>query len=111
MAYLVLRLPYRAYLLSNVEAILLKKYIMKVLRIVIPVLLLLVLLCLPDIANAQCPMCRMTAESNLANGGNEGQGLNNGILYMLLTPYVLIGVIAFVWRRNRKSEKELELEA
>ena len=53
---------------------------------------------------AQCPMCRATAESNLANGGTEGRGLNNGIMYMLGMPYVLIGTIAFIWWRNRKEE-------
>ncbi len=25
---------------------------------------------------AQCPMCRMSAESNLKNGGTTGRGLN-----------------------------------
>lgn len=57
---------------------------------------------------AQCPMCRATAESNLANGGTEGKGLNNGILYMLGMPYILIGTIAFLWWKNRKNDDELE---
>ncbi len=59
---------------------------------------------------AQCPMCRMTAESNLANGGVDGQGLNNGILFLLATPYFIIGIIAYSWWRNRKSDEELEIE-
>ena len=58
---------------------------------------------------AQCPMCRATAETNLANGGTEGRGLNDGILYMLGMPYILIGTIAFLWWRNRQGE-ELEKE-
>ena len=57
---------------------------------------------------AQCPMCRMSAESNLQNGGTAGKGLNNGILYMLATPYLLIGGIAYVWWRNRRKEEEEE---
>jgi len=61
-------------------------------------------------AVAQCPMCRMSAESNLKNGGTDGQGLNKGILYMLATPYMLIGVIGFIWWRNRRKEGEEELE-
>lgn len=52
---------------------------------------------------AQCPMCRATAESNLANGGTEGRGLNNGILYLFFMPYILIGTVAFLWWRNRKK--------
>ncbi|OAV44998.1 hypothetical protein [Lewinella sp. 4G2] len=71
--------------------------------------LLLCILVLPlgDLLS-QCPMCRATAESNLANGGTEGQGLNNGILYMLGMPYVLIGTIAFLWWKNRRGDEEAE---
>jgi hypothetical protein len=60
--------------------------------------------------DAQCPMCRMSAESNLKNGGSSGKGLNAGILYMLATPYLIVGTIGFIWWRNRKREKEGELE-
>jgi hypothetical protein len=52
---------------------------------------------------AQCPMCKMAAESNLKNGGTAGKGLNAGILYMLLTPYLLVGGLAFWWFKNRKK--------
>lgn len=54
--------------------------------------------------DAQCPMCRMSAESNLQDGGTEGKGLNTGILYMLSFPYLLISVLAFLWYKNRKQE-------
>jgi len=59
---------------------------------------------------AQCPMCRIAAESNLENGGTAGKGLNNGILYILATPYLLVGVIGFVWWRNRRKEENEESE-
>lgn len=52
---------------------------------------------------AQCPMCKMAAESNLKNGGSAGKGLNAGILYMLITPYILVGGLAFWWFKNRKK--------
>lgn len=59
--------------------------------------------------SAQCPMCRMSAESNLNNGGTQGRGLNTGILYMLATPYILIGAIGYVWwRNNRRRDDEVE---
>ena len=58
--------------------------------------------------DAQCPMCKMSAESNLKNGGTAGKGLNKGILYMLMMPYLLVGTIGFIWYRNRKREDELE---
>lgn len=57
--------------------------------------------------NAQCPMCKMAVESNLKGGGSAGKGLNAGILYMLATPYVLVGGLAFVWWRNRRKNQDL----
>lgn len=59
-----------------------------------------------DQVSAQCPMCRMSAESNLKNGGSAGRGLNTGILYMLATPYLLVGVLGFIWWRSRRREEE-----
>ncbi|MEL6275010.1 MAG: hypothetical protein AAFU03_07910 [Bacteroidota bacterium] len=68
------------------------------------ILLFLGLLLISPELSAQCPMCRATAETNLANGGTEGLGLNNGILYMLGMPYIIIGTIAYFWWKNRKKE-------
>lgn len=62
----------------------------------------------PTPAPAQCPMCRMSAESNLKNGGTDGKGLNAGILYMLATPYLIVAGIGYVWWRNRRKEEEEE---
>ncbi|NJC25165.1 hypothetical protein [Neolewinella antarctica] len=73
-------------------------------------ILALLLICVSfgaDDLLAQCPMCRATAETNLANGGTEGKGLNNGIMYMLFTPYVLIGTIAILWWRNRQQTEDV----
>lgn len=56
---------------------------------------------------AQCPMCRMSAESNMQNGGTAGAGLNLGILYMLAMPYLLVATIGFIWWRNRKKQENL----
>ena len=44
------------------------------------------------------------------SGGTDGQGLNNGILYMLATPYLIVFGLGYFWWRNRKNEEELELE-
>ena len=61
-------------------------------------------------AKAQCPMCRMTLESNLKGGGTQGSGMNAGIMYLLFTPYIMVGGIAYVWYRNRKRKDDFELE-
>ena len=68
--------------------------------------LVLVLLVFALEVQAQCPMCRIAAESNLENGGSEGKGLNLGILYILATPYLLVGTIGFIWWRNRRRQVE-----
>jgi len=59
-----------------------------------------------DDASAQCPMCKMSAESNLKNGGSTGKGLNAGIIYMLALPYTLVGTIGFIWWRNNRRKNE-----
>ena len=71
------------------------------------ILIVLVFLALPTL-EAQCPMCKMAVESNLKGGGSAGKGLNAGILYMLATPYVLVGGLAFVWWRNRRRNADAE---
>ncbi|MEQ1744523.1 MAG: hypothetical protein ABMA02_03795 [Saprospiraceae bacterium] len=70
------------------------------------VLLLAIWLFFPSEAQAQCPMCRMSAESNMKNGGTDGAGLNTGILYMLAMPYILVASIGYWWWRNRKKEAQ-----
>ena len=57
-----------------------------------------------NLLDAQCPMCKMSAEQNLKSGGTAGTGLNTGILYMLFVPYLLVGSIAYWWWRNRRKE-------
>lgn len=54
-------------------------------------------------ASAQCAMCRTTLENNVSNG-NPGiaAGINTGILYLFFTPYIAVGVIAYLWYRTSK---------
>ena len=56
--------------------------------------------------SAQCAMCKAAVESNMRGGGGDPQGLNGGILYMLLMPYLLVGAIGYWWWRNRRQERE-----
>lgn len=55
---------------------------------------------------AQCPMCKMSAEQNLKDGGTAGAGLNKGILYMLCMPYLLVASLGYLWVRNRNKWTE-----
>lgn len=66
------------------------------------ILLILVSFSFPELS-AQCPMCKMSAESNLKDGGTMGKGLNLGILFLLSLPYLFVGTLGYVWYRNRKN--------
>ena len=67
---------------------------------IIPIILLLMVISID--LTAQCPMCRMAAESNLEHGGSMGIGLNKGILYMFMMPYLLVLTLGLIWYRNKK---------
>ena len=53
-------------------------------------------------ASAQCAMCKAVVE-----GGNEtiAEGVNDGITYLMVFPYLLIGLLFyFLVRHRRKAE-------
>ena len=61
----------------------------------------LLLLVSPLLSMAQCSMCKAVAES--ADGGGFGAGLNYGILYLMIFPYLIIGGIAYRLYRAKKA--------
>ncbi|MFN8776168.1 MAG: hypothetical protein ACK5XV_05305 [Flavobacteriales bacterium] len=72
---------------------------MKSLRIF---LLVLLALAAGDLLNAQCAMCRATAESATEHVDKGiGEGLNGGILYLMGIPYLLLaaGILVFFRRK------------
>ncbi|MFQ3577065.1 MAG: hypothetical protein SNJ77_11580 [Cytophagales bacterium] len=60
-------------------------------------------------SNAQCAMCRATVESASKNGENRAAGMNTGILYLMSIPYIIGGVIAYLWFKNSKKEQQERL--
>ncbi len=55
-----------------------------------------------NIASAQCAMCKAVVE----NGDiSMAEGVNNGITYLMVFPYLLIGVLFFTLYRYRKKIK------
>lgn len=63
-------------------------------------LLLFALMLLPVEGLAQCAMCRAVLES----GGSKAaaEGINNGIMYLMAVPYVLVaGVFYLVYRKMK----------
>ena len=67
-------------------------------------LIIIVTLFVTNTADAQCAMCKAAVES-----GNESSGLNKGILYLLLMPYIIVMSMIFMWWRNKKrTDTELQ---
>jgi hypothetical protein len=56
---------------------------------------------------AQCAMCRSTLENNYSNG-NPGiaSGINTGILYLLVMPYIAVVVLAYFWFKSSRNAKK-----
>ena len=53
-------------------------------------------------SNAQCAMCRAALQSseNVA----QAEAINDGIVYLMVIPYILVGIVAFVvYRMYRKK--------
>jgi hypothetical protein len=77
-------------------------------------ILLLVIFLLVNIAvQGQCTMCRSAVESTMSNGRNlAGVGLNTGIIYLLLAPYILVAAVGYFWyktsQKNRLQKIQLE---
>ena len=58
-------------------------------------------------AEAQCAMCRAQLETGATAGADaKNTGINSGILYLMLFPYLIIGTIAFMWYRSNQKNKQ-----
>lgn len=58
----------------------------------------------PELVEAQCAMCRAALESEADN--SQAEGINNGIVYLMAIPYILVaGLFFFIYRKlkNRNT--------
>lgn len=55
-------------------------------------------------ADAQCAMCRAVLETE--DGGGAAKGINNGIMYLMIFPYLLVGGVGYAVYRSRKKARE-----
>ncbi len=54
--------------------------------------------------NAQCAMCRAVLESE--EGQIAAEGINDGIVYLMAIPYILVGGIAyFIYKKYNTLKK------
>ena len=57
-------------------------------------ILLILLLIFSLSVDAQCAMCRAVLENE--EGQNAAKGINDGIVYLMLIPYILIGGLGYI---------------
>lgn len=65
-------------------------------------------------ANAQCAMCTVNAEQSVKHGNTQGKGLNTGIIYLLVIPYLLItgmGVLWYVKYRKKNTAEVFDMQS
>ena len=60
------------------------------------------LLFAPELAHAQCSMCRAVTESNQQadDAFTVGNGLNNAIVYLMFMPYILAAIFGYAFFRE-----------
>lgn len=55
-------------------------------------------------AKAQCSMCTINAEQGSKNGNSQTKGINDGVVYLLSIPYLLIAGVGFMWYKNYRKK-------
>lgn len=55
-------------------------------------------------SEAQCAMCRAVLESE--EGSKAAKGINNGIIYLMIFPYILIAGIGYAIYKSRTKNKK-----
>lgn len=63
------------------------------------ILLLLLFFIMPADLTAQCSICTKTAQQL---GERPAKALNAGIIYLGLTPFLIIGYIGYRWWKNNR---------
>ncbi len=67
-----------------------------------------VLLLASQPAWSQCAMCTAVADEAAKNGSSAADGVNKGVLFLFVSPYLIVGTIGFLWwRARRRAQQEL----
>lgn len=65
-------------------------------------LVIVLLILVSNLANAQCAMCKAVVESGDVS---QAEGLNSGILYLMVFPYLLVGALFYIIIKNKRKNK------
>lgn len=69
------------------------------------ILMLMMVLLLPQMADAQCAMCKAVAETSQQGGSSVADGLNGGIVYLMAFPYLILGAVGYAFYRMKKQQR------
>lgn len=73
------------------------------LRLSAKVMLLIAFSLLPIASNAQCAMCRASLEST--GDTAQAEAVNDGIVYLMAIPYILVGLAAvYIYKMYKKKK-------
>lgn len=53
-------------------------------------------------AEAQCSICNKTVQQM---GSRTAQGFNTGIIYLMMVPYVAVGIIGYKWFKSNHERE------
>ena len=72
--------------------------------------MMVLILAVAHVAYSQCAMCTEVADEATKNGSSAGDGINKGVLYLFLSPYLVVGTIGFIWWRSRRKAQQAMLK-
>lgn len=70
------------------------------------ILILLILFAFMNNVFSQCAMCKAVVETNLEAGDTKGAGLNEGILFLMAIPYLLVFTFGVFYYLNKRKITE-----
>lgn len=79
---------------------------MRKILFVIPIFTLLIAVA-HEPAFSQCAMCKGAAETSMQEGSQAASGLNAGVLYLFMSPFLLVLTISGLWYWNYRKNKKL----
>lgn len=54
---------------------------------------------------SQCTMCKATVESQIKEGNLSMEGINHGIIYLMIAPYLLMLGVGYILYKNYLKSK------
>jgi hypothetical protein len=63
----------------------------------------IVVFLISSVSNAQCAMCRASLESS--GDAGQGEAVNDGIVYLMAIPYIIVAILGYVIYRMYKKKQ------